>query len=194
MQQVGIYEQLITQLIESHLDRDRFYIGDRQLESADASIWLSRFLSNILEFAIKAIPKGDDQLQKQIEFSNELLMWLKGKFQDEDFFEENLLDTQGKILTAIYELENPVSSDLRKYVENIFPLTGLTQSELFCGSNAGLSLESELKREILSADKIYWLVSFIKWAGIRIFCKELEAFTNSGRELKIITTYMNASQ
>ena len=79
-------------------------------------------------------------------------------------------------------------------MEYIFPLAGLTQSELFCGSNAGLSLESELKREILSADKIYWLVSFIKWAGIRIFRKELEEFTASGRELKIITTsYMGAT-
>ena len=194
MQQVGIYEKLITQLIESHLDRDRFYIGERQLDSSDASIWLSRFLSNILEFAIGSVPNGDDQLQKQIELSNELLMWLKGKFQDEELFDENLLDTQGRILTAIYELENPISSDIKKYVQDIFPLTGLSQSELFCGSNAGLSLESELKREILSADKIYWLVSFIKWAGIRIFRKELEAFTSSGRELKIITTsYMGAT-
>lgn len=194
MQQVGIYEKLITQLIESHLDRGRFYIGERQLDSSDASIWLSRFLSNILEFAIGSVPNGDDQLQKQIELSNELLMWLKGKFQDEELFDENLLDTQGRILTAIYELENPISSDIKKYVQDIFPLTGLSQSELFCGSNAGLSLESELKREILSADKIYWLVSFIKWAGIRIFRKELEAFTNRGRELKIITTsYMGAT-
>ncbi|MGL5250272.1 MAG: DUF3427 domain-containing protein, partial [Enterovibrio sp.] len=93
-----------------------------------------------------------------------------------------------------YTLENPVSADLKNYISEIFPLTGLTQSELFCGSNAGLSLCSELKREILSADKIYWLVSFIKWAGIRIFRKELEAFTASGRELKIITTsYMGAT-
>lgn len=194
MQQTGIYEQLITKLIESRLDRDRFYVGERQLNSAEASVWLSRFLSNILEFAIEAVPSGDDRLQEQIDLSNQLLMWLKGKISDEGFLEDNLLDSQGKILTALYELENPVAANLRQYVEDIFPLTGLTQSELFSGSNAGLSLESELKREILSADKIYWLVSFIKWAGIRIFRKELESYTASGRELKIITTsYMGAT-
>ncbi len=194
MQQTGIYEQLITKLIESRLDRNRFYVGERQLNSSEASVWLSRFLSNILEFAIEAVPSGDDRLQEQIDLSNQLLMWLKNQISDEGFLEENLLDSQGKILTALYELENPVAANLKQYVEDVFPLTGLTQSELFSGSNAGLSLESELKREILSADKIYWLVSFIKWAGIRIFRKELEAFTASGRDLKIITTsYMGAT-
>lgn len=194
MQQVGIYEQLITQLIEQRLDRQRFYVGERELNSSEASIWLSRFLSQILEYAIDSIPSGDNRIQQQIELANQLLFWLKGRMQEDDFIEDNLLNSQGKILTALYELENPVSADLKNYIKEIFPLTGLTQSELFCGSNAGLSLESELKREILSADKIYWLVSFIKWAGIRIFRKELEEFTASGRELKIITTsYMGAT-
>ena len=194
MQQSGIYEQLITQLVEKRLDRERFYVGERELTAAEASVWLSRFLGNILDYAIGSIPKGDQQLQQQIELSNELLLWLKERLQDDGLIEENLIDSQGKILTALYELENPVAANLKQYVEDVFPLTGLTQSELFCGSNAGLSLESELKREILSADKIYWLVSFIKWAGIRIFRKELEEFTASGRELKIITTsYMGAT-
>lgn len=194
MQQSGIYEQLITQLVEKRLHRERFYVGERALSSSEASVWLSRFLSNILEYAIGSVPTGNDQLQQQIALSNELLLWLKERLQHDDLIEENLLNSQGKILTALYELENPVAANLKQYVEDIFPLTGLTQSELFCGSNAGLSLESELKREILSADKIYWLVSFIKWAGIRIFRKELEAFTDSGRELKVITTsYMGAT-
>lgn len=194
MKQNGIYEQLITQLINSRLDRERFYVGERELNVNEASIWLSRFLTHILDYAISSVPSGACQLQKQIALSNDLLMWLKDQIQDKEFIEENLLDSQGKILTALYELENPISANLKQYVENIFPLTGLTQSELFCGSNAGLSLESELKREILSADRIYWLVSFIKWTGIRIFRKELEAFTTSGRELKIITTsYMGAT-
>jgi hypothetical protein len=31
MQQIGIYEQLITQLIDSRIDRQRFYVGEREL-------------------------------------------------------------------------------------------------------------------------------------------------------------------
>ncbi len=194
MLQVGIYEQLITQLISSHLDRHTFYVGERELEQAEAAIWLSRFLSRIFEYALDCVPTGTDQLQNQIELANQLLMWLKDHIQDDGFIDDNLIDSQGKILTALYQLENPVAANLKQYVSDIFPLTGLSQSELFCGSNAGISLDTELKREILSADKIYWLVSFIKWAGIRIFRKELEEFTHSGRPLRVITTsYMGAT-
>src|SRR5690606_8265655 len=47
----------------------------------------------------------------------------------------------------------------------------------------------------LSSDEILWLVSFIKFSGIRIFKKELEEFTSSGKKLKIITTsYMGATE
>lgn len=194
MNQSGIYEQLITELIAARLNRERFFVGERPLSGNDAAIWLARFISDILAHALDAVPIGKDRLQKQIELSNRLLLWLKSQVQDEEFIQENLLDTKGRILTALYERENPVAANLEQYVESIYPLTGLTQSELFCGSNAGLSLESELKREILSSDKIYWLVSFIKWAGIRIFRKELEEFCASGRELRVITTsYMGAT-
>ena len=48
MQQIGLYEQLITQLLSSKLDRKRFYIGERALDSAEAASWLSRFLTRIL--------------------------------------------------------------------------------------------------------------------------------------------------
>ena len=194
MQQLGIYEQLITQLIESKLDRNRYYIDERSLTSSEAAKWLANFLTPIFEYAIAEVPTGDDQLSKQIDLANKLLLWLKQQFADEQVFADNLLDSKGKILRAIYDTQNPIAHNLKDYVENIFPLTGLRQSELFCGSNAGISLETELKREILSADKIYWLVSFIKWTGIRIFSKELEEFTASGRQLRIITTsYMGAT-
>lgn len=194
MNQIGIYEQFITQLIERNLDRDNFYVGERRLEASEAAVWLSRFLVKVMTYAIDSIPTGDERLQQQISLANNLILWLKNHINDGDFIDENLLVSEGKILTALFDKRNPIAADLEKYSANIFPLTGLTQSELFCGNNAGLSLESELKREIASSDEIYWLVSFIKWAGIRIFKKELEDFTRSGKKLRIITTsYMGAT-
>ena len=194
MEQVGIYEKLITQLIDKNIDRDVFYLGERPLDSAEASIWLSRFLTNIIKYAIEAVPKGDDQLANQISLANKLVFWLKDHVSDDQLISENLLDSKGRILTALFEKKNPISTDFPEFTKAIYPLTGLSQSELFCGSNAGISLETELKREIRSADKIYWLVSFIKWAGIRIFKNELEEFTRSGKTLRIITTsYMGAT-
>lgn len=194
MEQVGIYEKLITQLVEKHLDKDIFFVGERKLEVAEASVWLSRFLTKIIEYVINSVPADENQIINQISLANRLVMWLKEHINDDDFINENLIDSQGRILTALFNKQNPIATDLTKYTADIFPLTGLTQSELFCGSNVGLSLETELKREIRSSDKIYWLVSFIKWAGIRIFKNELEEFTRSGKELRIITTsYMGAT-
>ena len=194
MQQLGIYEQLLTQLIESKLDRERYYVDERPLTSTEAAKWLASFITPIFEQAVAAVPSDDEQLANQIDLANKLLLWLKQQFAEQQVFDDNLILSQGKILRAIYDTHNPIAANLKEYVASVFPLTGLRQSELFCGSNAGISLETELKREILSADKIYWLVSFIKWTGIRIFSKELEEFTQSGRQLKIITTsYMGAT-
>ena len=193
MNQIGIYEQLLSELVSKNLDKQRFYIGEKPLETEEASLWLSRFLSHILQGAINSIPNSKNRLQEQIDLANKLILWLK-KYLNDESLDENLIDTQGRILTSLFNRQNPIAADLSKYEQSIFPITGLSQSELFSGANAGISLESEIKREILSADKIYWLVSFIKWAGIRIFKDELKTFTQSGKPLKIITTsYMGAT-
>ena len=194
MQQIGIYEQLITKVIEQNLNRDQFYVGERQLETAEAATWLSRFLGKLVEHAIDAIPNSKKRLEEQIDLANSLVHWLKDHIRDDDLINENLIDSQGRILTALFNTQNPIAANLKDYSKDIFPQTGLTQSELFSGANAGISLETELKREIKSSDTIYWLVSFIKWTGLRIFKNELEAFTKNGNKLKVITTsYMGAT-
>lgn len=194
MQQLGLYETLITQLIASNLDERKFYIGQRRLDKTEAATFLSRFLASILEYAVNTIPGGDDQLQNQIKLANDLLFWLKDRIDDELLVEDNLLDTQGKILTALYDKNNPIASDLPSFVAESYPQTGLSQSELFSGSHAELALESELKREILCSNKIYLLVSFIKWSGIRMLMPALQRFTQQGGQLRIITTtYMGAT-
>lgn len=54
MQQIGIYEQLITRLVSSKLNRDRFYVGERVLEAAEASVWISRVNIPLLDLHIQS--------------------------------------------------------------------------------------------------------------------------------------------
>jgi len=197
--QTGIYETLITRYLKAKLESfaDQYYIGDQPIDPSEAAARLSKFIGAVLFSALESIPHGDDRLEKQISLSNDLIKWLCERLNDQkvtDILSEDFIDTQGRLLTAVFSKLNPVASDLAAHEKKITPSYGLAQSVLFTGNNAGISMESEIKREILSADSICWLVSFIKWQGIRIFRDELTEFTNSGRKLRIITTsYMGAT-
>jgi len=195
MHNTGIYEQLINKLVSKKLealDTNKFYYKKSDIEKSEASTILSQYLAKIINFALNQI-SGEDSLEKQIKLTNEIIILLKKELDNKDFL-NNILSNDTSVLKAIFPKVDSNINDFENYVKEISPYTGLTQSELFTGSNTGISLESEIKKEILSSDKIYFLVSFIKWTGIRIFEKELRQFTESGKKLKIITTsYMGAT-
>ncbi len=195
MTQQGLYEQLINKLVSSKLkdlDRNTFYIKESEIDKNEAARVLSQYLVEVIRFALNLI-SGDDSIEKQIELSNKIIFLLRTELKDAEF-DEDLIATEGKILSAIFSKLDASFSDFEKHLKEITPYTRLSQSELFTGNNAGISLESEIKKEILSSDKIKFLVSFIKWTGIRIFEKELFEFTERGGQLKVITTsYMGAT-
>lgn len=195
MFELGLYEQLINKLISiklSTLEKDKFYVKETLLDKEEAAQYLSRYLSSIIQVGLNALPK-ENSVEKQIELCNKIINLLKNELNDEDF-EESLIDTRGRILNAVFSTLSLPVPDFDKYLKEITPITRFSQSELFTGSNRRLSMESEIRKEIISADKICFLVSFIKFSGIRIFEKELREFTDSGKELKIITTsYMGAT-
>lgn len=194
--ELGLYEQLINRLIANKLesiDLNAFFIKSAKLDKAEASRYLSRYLAETIHFALSSFKDDDDCSIKQINLSNKIIQALILELPTLNL-SENLIDNEGKLLQAVFSKLDSPFSDLNDRVKQITPYTRLSQSELFTGSNVGISLESELKKEIISSDEICWLVSFIKYSGIRIFKDELEEFTNSGKKLRIITTsYMGAT-
>ena len=194
--ETGLYEQLITKLVSNKLenvDLQKYHISETTLDKEEASQYLSLYLLETIKFALNEV-KDKDRPLRQVEISNKIIQLLL-KELDTVELSGNLLETEGRVLQAVFSKENFPFSNLQSRLKEITPYTRLSQSELFTGNNVGISLESELRKEILSSDEICWLVSFIKYSGIRIFKKELEEFTKSGKKLNIITTsYMGATE
>lgn len=191
----GIYEELVTKLIAQKikgLDQNIYHINKSKIDKEEAAIILSKHLSETIKYALEYI-KGEHQLELQIDIANKIITFLKDHLQKEEF-NNNLVEVEGEILKAVFTKVDAHFSDFDLHLKEITPYTRLTHSELFTGGNVGLSLESELKKEILSADRIDLLVSFIKFKGIIILERELKEFTKRGGRLRVITTtYMGAS-
>ncbi|MBO5699383.1 MAG: DUF3427 domain-containing protein [Bacteroidaceae bacterium] len=104
----------------------------------------------------------------------------------------NLLSAQAKILTAVIDKTKADYPDLAKRLEEIMPLKGLVNGELFTGK--GIKLYTELQKEIATSDEIHLMVSFIKKRGLLLLLPQLKEFTNNDGRLKVITTtYMKAT-
>lgn len=191
----GIYEELVTQLVSKKIDgleREKFYVNKAVMDKEEAALILAKHLSFTIKQALNYV-KGDNQIELQIDIANKIILFLKEELKKEEF-EKDLIAVEGEILKAVFSRIDAHFSDFNLHLKEITPYTRLTHSELFTGGNMGLSLESELKKEILSANEIDLLVSFIKFKGIIILERELQEFSKRGGKLRVITTtYMGAS-
>ncbi len=193
----GVYEQLINQLISDEIDslpHDRYNVEYVPLKRKDAALFLAQYFSKILQTTLGLLKEDKDSASNQIELANKLIQLLSSEIKNQGI-EENLLLSEGKILKAVFSKINSPYADLEKHVASLLPSTGLRQSELFTGNKSGVSLESEIRKEIESADEIQWIVSFIRFSGLRIFLQGLQEFAKKGKKIKIITTtYMGATE
>ena len=204
MMKLGMYEQIVNKLFESKLsncDHNRFYIGKRKIERNEVAKLLSMYLSNIFEQMLMDVvditydtEDNDEDAQnksidKGINLANAIISKLVSDFQLDSC---NLLSAQAKILTAVIDKTQSDYPDLSKRLEEMMPIKGLVNGDLFTGK--GIKMYTELQKEIRSADEIYLMVSFIKKRGLSLLLPQLKEFTNRGGELKVITTtYMKAT-
>ncbi len=171
----GLYEQVIN----TALNRELSEIPDARksvapLDKAEASKVLAQYLADVVQKGLDNVLDTGGDISTQIGLANKI--------------------QRAEQLLALLREQDPRLAVGKTAADLIRPETSIAQSSLFTGAIHEPQMYTELKKEIVSADRIDMLVSFIKWSGLRLLMDELREFTQNGGELRIITTsYMGAT-
>lgn len=194
MLQSGLYEQLITRALSGELSeipeaRKAIVPVDR----AEAAKILAQYLAGVVQQGLENVLDNGGDIVAQVGLANQVVELVHKATQEPDFAQMSV-EEQARLLTAILKEGHPSLAVGRTARDIPRPETSISQSSLFTGAIHEPQMYNELKKEIVSADRIDMLVSFIKWSGLRLIMDELREFTQNGGHLRIITTsYMGAT-
>ena len=190
----GLYEQVINNALNRELSEvPEACKSTAPIDTAEASKVLAQYLTEVVQKGLDNVQDNGGGIEAQIELANQIVSIIQTTTKEADFAALGV-DRQAEQLLALLWKNDPrlAAGKAAKDIER--PETSLAQSSLFTGAIHEPQMYTELKKEIVSADRIDMLVSFIKWSGLRLLMDELRQFTQNGGELRIITTsYMGAT-
>lgn len=204
----GIYEQVINQLIDntlSELDRDLIEVKKDKIDSAESSKILTDYLSEILKQVFNFLDVQETVITDRVALCNGILEYIIDAIENEKFslkkdrvsidrVKSFLVHQDAELLLAILDKKNTPGS-MFNVNNTIKPVTSIAINSLFTGAKYEPNLDLEIKKEILTCNSIDFLVSFIKWSGLRLLLPELKLFTQKGGKLRVISTaYMGATE
>lgn len=190
----GLYEQVINHAVTHELaEIPEARKAVAPIDPAEAAQVLAQYLCDVVEKGLENVLDNGGDLSAQVELVNRMVDLIQNTTQETDFAALGV-DRRAEQLLALLREQDPqlavgqTASDLAR------PETSIARSSLFTGAIHEPQMYTELKKEIVSADRIDLLVSFIKWSGLRLLMDELREFTQNGGALRVITTsYMGAT-
>ncbi|WP_300279617.1 DUF3427 domain-containing protein [Peptacetobacter sp.] len=191
----GIYEQIINDEINEEIKKSDKYIESANIDESESSKILTKYISDVIEKGLNNLNDKNNGINNQISLVNKIVNIIKDETK-ENYYEKLTLPKETEQLLSLYEKKNNILAFEKssKDTKIIRPETSISQSSLFTGALHEPQMFTELKKEIISSDRIDMLVSFIKWSGLRLLIEELKNFTENGGKLRVITTsYMGAT-
>ena len=194
MLQHGLYEQVINNALNSELaEIPEARKAVAPIDKAEASKVLAQYLVDVVQKGLDNVLDNGGDLSAQIALTNQIVSLIQNTTKEADFASLGV-DQRAEQLLALLREADPRLAVGKTAADLSRPETSIAQSSLFTGAIHEPQMYTELKKEIVSADRIDMLVSFIKWSGLRLLMDELREFTQNGGELRVITTsYMGAT-
>lgn len=203
----GIYEQLISEELSQNLEslKDSIHIEKSKVDFEEAARIFSKYMSDVIEHALKLIrqekaavkdPKQNAiKLLKQVSLCNDIISQLDQTLVGDDLLAYKI-NQNSEVLLSIQDKLNSIQS-ANKSAKLVRPETSIAESSLFTGAVIEPNMMSEMKKEILSCDRMDMLVSFIRWSGLRQIIEEIKVFLNRSDDHKvrvITTSYIGATE
>lgn len=188
----GLYEQIINKGLETELSSTDKLSATAPIDSAEASRVLAKYIAEVVEKGLDNVADNGGDVNSQVALANRIISTIINETKENELDEMTVAERAEQLL-ALFDKKNSILA-IDEKAAIIRPETSIAQSSLFTGAIHEPQMFTELKKEIISCNRIDMLVSFIKWSGLRLIIDELAAFTQNGGELRIITTsYMGAT-
>lgn len=171
----GIYESLVDTAVRAKIDSlaEGLTAEVATVDVEDFPQYAAHHISRRVKSALARASQDD-----RVALANAILRVLP----DDDLSHE--LHTGPDLLTSVFE-NAPVQR----------PSTPLTEAALFTNAAGTPSLNSELRLEMSSADRVDLLCAFVKWSGITVLEKALAGLRDRGVPIRVITTtYIGATE
>ena len=188
----GLYEQVINKGLDTELSSTDKLSQTAPIDTAEASKVLAKYVAEVVERGLDNLRDNGGDLNAQVALTNQIITTIMAETKEADFDALSVAERAEQLL-ALFDRQNTIWAVDEK-AQVVRPETSIAQSSLFTGAIHEPQMYTELKKEIMSCNRIDMLVSFIKWSGLRLIMDELTTFTQNGGELRIITTsYMGAT-
>jgi HKD family nuclease len=183
----GLYEQLITLGLQDQLaSLDQRVLRTTKIHPAEAPNRIALHLSRQIECVLSSLPE-QERVTTAIQIAEELMRVL-GSVKDCSDLHSERLSPAGAVLRGITHLLPDGSA-----AEIAAPMIPLLDTTLLTNSPGEPRLMHQLEAEIHSAQRIDLVMAFIRMTGVQPLLKSLQAFTQRGGELRVLTTIYTGS-
>jgi superfamily II DNA or RNA helicase/HKD family nuclease len=171
----GVYDSLFTSELAKRLEvlgeNSVFQHNESEVSISD----LPRALFTHLMHLIRAEIESLDKSEQQIQFTNDLISFLKKP--------ELEIDKSARTLTGVVNNMHDGTSKISR-----LPQIPLSEIYLLTNNKGEPSLGSEIRAELQSADSVDIVMSFVMKQGVILLEDSLRDFAERGGKIRLITT------
>ena len=150
----GLYEQVIN----TALNRELSEIPDARksvapIDKAEASKVLAQYLADVVQKGLENVLDNGGNITDQVDLANRIVSLIEQETKEAAFASLGV-DQRAEQLLALLREQDPRLAVGRTAADLSRPETSIAQSSLFTGAIHEPQMYTELKKEIVSADRI----------------------------------------